>query len=1005
MTFLEEVASDIHQKLGDNLKDSALVFVNKRPLIYMQNFLAKLQKKPIWSPFMFTIQEFFALSTEKITADSFTQFFTLWSSYQELLEANEREEIRIDRFYRTGLTLLSDFLKMDEDLVPVNQLFEDLRDISLLDAKFSGLEEDQKEFLKSFWASFSGNEQHVQQEKFIRMWQRMPALYESFHDKLSQKGLITEGMVYRNLAEGKADIPHFTDTFKDGKLIFIGFNALSKSEVKLFQHWQKEGRALFYFDDDAYYMKDKLQEAGRFLRRNIFTYGLINTLTPIDLVTGSRKETDNLQNSNKTIKIYSVQGQTAQAKLLPNLLLPHYPELKKGIGSQVAIILADENLLIPVLQSIPTHFPREDLELAKEYSLGDNQMPLNITMGFSLSNSTLFGLINSYLSVQEEIGNLYVHKINYREVEVYINHPYIPLSSSQRSKFLDKLITAQRSEIPLSDISKNIPGAHLYFKSHTDGIDSLYTLLEFITWIREDEGIRMNALDEELAIATILEINKLLDGLIEFKDEISFPLVLSLVKRALKLISIPLVGEPLVGLQIMGLLETRSLDFETIYILGASESNLPKASIRESLIPESILKAYGLPILEDADALSAYIFYRLFQRAKHISVFYNSNLDENNSGEESRFLKQLEFESGHTFQRYVYAPNFESKPQKAISVKKEGRVLKKLMEFYKPHLNKPAISASGFTTYLTCPLQFYYKYIAGIREEKEIVENLESNNLGSIVHAVMQNFYQDLFQISPEITAERIHSKKIELKDLCIKAYKEHMFKESYMEVDPNDFSISGKMQIALEVIENFAKTFLNHDLENTPFTILQLENKEDFKSKFLIRIRDQKEEVEIELKGILDRLDRKDGITRIIDYKTGRDTLKFDSLAKLFQKDTKKPNKALLQTLFYTYITENVMQEANVEPHLWVVQEIKKGNGTLFTTQALGTGIHSLASEKPSYQVTKLQGELLETIKLEFKQNLKITFETLFDSEIPFTQTSILKNCEYCAYRSLCGR
>src|SRR5690606_36429007 len=142
------------------------------------------------------------------------------------------------------------------------------------------------------------------------------------------------------LAEGRAPNPYFIDRYKH--VAFVGFNALSQCEVTLFTQWQEAGKALFFFDADDYYFSDDLQEAGLFLRKNIHQFGLRNALGGFPAMLGTK---------TGPIELTAVSGKVAQAKVLSKLLANRPVDGETPMST--AIILADESLLIPVLQSLP----------------------------------------------------------------------------------------------------------------------------------------------------------------------------------------------------------------------------------------------------------------------------------------------------------------------------------------------------------------------------------------------------------------------------------------------------------------------------------------------------------------------------------------------------------------------------------------------------------------------------------------------------------------------------
>ncbi|UZJ65863.1 hypothetical protein OKW96_06880 [Sphingobacterium sp. KU25419] len=94
-----------------------------------------------------------------------------------------------------------------------------------------------------------------------------------------------------------------------------------------------------YFDADAYYLDDQQQEAGLFIRRNIYQTGLINALGDSSNVIGNR---------HSDVHLYSATGNVSQTKLLHDIL-----ENNEKEGRSSAILLADESLLVSLLQSLP----------------------------------------------------------------------------------------------------------------------------------------------------------------------------------------------------------------------------------------------------------------------------------------------------------------------------------------------------------------------------------------------------------------------------------------------------------------------------------------------------------------------------------------------------------------------------------------------------------------------------------------------------------------------------
>ena len=954
--FLQEVAEDLLLRFGNDLKDVAIVFNNKRPVLFLKKYLGEITGKASWSPAFFTVGEFFLESSTLTTADPLRQFFVLHQEFNKLLAYEGRPLTSPDKFFPLAEIILSDFSQIDYDLVNADDLFCDLEDIAVIQHQFPNFTSEQFEFLEQFLASFSKDRQQSYQKKFIDLWKRMPKLYKAFHSHLEQEGLTTTARLYRNLAESESH--EFLDQFK--QIVFVGFNALNGAEARLFKKWQEHGRAIFYFDVDTYYLEDNLQEAGLFIRKNLGQHGLINALGEAPSL---------IKSFNREIRVIEAQGHASQSKAIYNLLRQSaYAGDNPG---KTAIIVADESLLIPVLQTIP-------------HDAGQ----VNVTMGYPLAQSTVFGLIDLWLAIQEQVQKEKKDSVFYRDVLAFLTHPLTGVKERERDILQKLMLDNQWLEVPLTELHFSSALAPNFFTVKHEGlqcIDALYVLLTGVLETRQKQGL-LQQLEANLLIAVSKSLNQLYDGLASYVETIPLTFVLALIRRALQGMSVPIEGEPLRGIQVMGLLESRCLDFENVIILGVNEGTLPALGSSPTFIPDSIRRVYGLPVLENQDAISAYLFYRLLQRSDNISMVYNSLNDENNIGEPSRFLKQLEFESNF---RFIYERQHQAVrtgPAKNLTVEKNGKVWTALQAFLhsKNSWKDEKISATALTTYLNCSLQFFFKYVAKIREPEGISENLEANQLGSVLHQVMEWFYAD-FRGLESISADHIRGKRKDIRQLSQQALSMVLFNNKNQLRQPNSMQ-----QIVLSIVEEYVDAILLHDETIAPFRIIELENKSDYRVRFPIEIKGKPNYVN--LYGIIDRVDEKEGITRIVDYKTGgSDEVKFSYLDDLFERDGNRQNKAMIQTLFYTYIYEKVNNVQRIEPNLYIVRKMKS-DGTLF---------FSGGRSGKAY----LQAEHLEELKAGFQLHLKSLLEELFNPDIPFTHTGKSENCAYCPYKDICQR
>jgi len=933
--FLYKVVTDIQKKFGKELSDIAIVFNNKRPITYFKKYLSDVYNQALWSPEFYTISEFFESESQEIVADDISQFFHLYRCYNNILKKEGRKEETFEEFYPLAEIILSDFAELDYELVSVDRVFDILYDTTKIDLEFDAHSEEQKNFLKTFWSTFQSEDHSYVQQRFLKLWKRLPLLYKEFKRSLLKDGATTLASIYRNIAEKEHAGDKYINRFS--KIIFIGFNALNNAEKTIFKRWQDQNLALFYFDVDPYYMEDPNQEAGHFLRQNIAQTGLKNSLEDSPGL---------IKNKQEPIKLYGSGGMTAQAKLLSKHLETNYHvSQEKSTG----ILLADEQLLLPLLQSLP-------------------DIPVNITTGYPFSQSPIFSLLSLWMDIQHEISINQKDKLPYDWLKNLLSNPFSGITQEEKDLFFKEVSKKQNYEIDISELKLSNAVLSHFFKPINQAKDLIPGASLLLDTLLEQEKANHNA--RRLEIILIVEAKKALNKLFLGFSNTLFPTIdfqRGLIKRALSSVKAAIQGDPTYGVQIMGLLESRSLNFDSLYVLGANEGVLPKSSPRTTFIPFSIRQAFGLSLPENQQALSAYLFFRQIQHAKEINVYYNSLVNYSGTGEESRFIKQLEYEARLKVIRYQHAqPIYFKKPSIPLAIEKDKDVLNKLQNKYLKAQN--TLSASALTTYLNSPLEFFIKYVAEIKEPPTISQEIEANKLGTIIHNVMERI------LTPFLGLEDFSSTQ-ELKLLKSKV-SQHVVQEIGIQHYKNYTKLnelSALEHIMHKIACSYISTFLDYDIKNYEFfKIIELENNEDYILDFPIVV-NGKEEI-IKLFGIIDRVDQvvtHDGelINRIVDYKTGGDELNFkieDSL-----KLTCPKNKALIQTLFYTYIYQKIKNANDYQPHLYVARTMQS-EGTLFYT---GSG------KKKRF----LDTTLIQELKDQFEDFLRMSIEQIFDCESPF--------------------
>lgn len=973
-TFLQEVAEKVYREHPD-MEDVTVVFPNRRAALYFRKHLSVFLKRPVFAPQIRTIEEFIGGFSHLQVPEKLVLISVLYQAYKKVVASGKDHDSEsvdnLEKFLFWGEMLLRDFDEVDKYGISAGQLFKDLSHQKELDASFDYLTEEQQEFLKNFWGNFDEN-QSVNKKRFVALWRKLDDLYEQFKGDLLARGYAYEGMLHRTVADQLETLAP-AKMQKASRVVFAGFNALTVAEEKIISFFVEQYAAKVYWDADAYYLNNAVQEAGKFLREYQERPVLGKTFSP-DVPANFQEKIS----SGSEVHLFGAAQPVGQAKLMAQVLKS---ELLKGMNpEETLIVLADEKLLMPVLHGVSGAVEK-----------------LNVTMGFPLGSTPFFNFIELLIDLQ--ISRKESH-FNHRQVLGILGHPYVvsadPVSAHNKRK---EILSQNWVHIPKSYLATGVPLHRIIFQeviagSHSVSIALIHHLQDVI---QEVGGLSsIGDFDKEYAFQFLKFFNQLesvlsadAEGLREKHGLRSSPpdvkgmkSFLRLFRQLVRMQKIPFRGEPLKGLQIMGVLETRNLDFKNVFMLSLNEGSFPSVGNKGSYIPHNIKKAYGLPTPAHQDAMYSYLFYRTLQRAENIFLFYNSETDVLGQGEMSRYLQQLLFESGLNIRRHVLHNPVQPQGITPVTIAKDPEMLETLEKLNEGNAYFRGISPSALNSYIECRLQFYFRHVAKIREPKEVEEELDARVLGNFLHDVMENFYKDLTHRKGRNRIEKTDFKNagqtidLLIDQVFIKAYK----------LDPDrPVEYAGQRLVVREVVRRFATRIIKIDEEYAPFTIEALE-----KQGLTYAVKIDRAPFQVILGGKIDRVDSNGEEMRIIDYKTGKDALDFESIASLFSRSGRR-NKAAFQTLLYAlmYIHSNGRRHnaGRVVPGL-----INRMN--LFD-EGFTFGL----------KIGRQPVDDVEALFPEFEENLKALFEELFDPGQPFDQTANTDYCKYCAYSQICYR
>ena len=946
-SFLSLVASHFLENYSTLRDDVCIIFPNRRASVFFRKELSRLSTEVQWLPDIFSTEDFVREITRQKIAEPVAQLFEFYTAY------SAREEGAAETFdvFSTWATqLLHDFQEIDLYLVDAKQLFGTIDDAYAI----------------KNWSP-DGTILTANQQQYLRFWSRMGTWYSAFREQLKSKGLATAAMSYRLLAE---EIEHFSEELKWKKVIFAGFNALNKAEQKIIRHLVKQGKAEILWDIDPYYLDNDQNEAGHFFRQ-------YRRQWPI----GKFKWTNSLlAETPHTIEVIGVAKNMGQA-IVAGSILNKLSE-KEGDLTDTALVLCDEQLLTPVLEQLPRHLEK-----------------VNITMGYPLHLlpvSSLFQLVFD-LHRKARLSGKQGNKqplFYYKDIIRLLRNPVLAAAMDpEKTQHLinriqnDKSIFIGRNYVlaPVNGEPAALSSLQFILDAWENSVEKALTVLEkFVEFIRETLSANQTA-SEGLDLEALFSVSKLITRISQWKKDFagfdSLKTLQRIFSQLLKQQSLPFFGEPLTGLQLMGLLETRNLDFKNLILLSVNEGILPAAKMNRSFIPNDIANAFGLPTYKERDAIFGYHFYRMLQRAENVWLVYNTETDEFGKGEQSRFITQLEEELKSplvTINRKTYVPDLPGMREQKIEVTKTPDLMKRLKLRISGADEYKRLSPSALSRYVNCSLSYYFKYLSGINVETIKNEDIGSDVLGSVVHAVLEDFYKPLE--GQYLNAQ--HIRRMQL------ALSEKVREKFLLKVDAEDLDF-GKNFLIYKGAEKMLGNFLDQELLQLEQLeagggTLKLEQIESSLEK-TIDVETQEGMQKVAFGGNADRIDRLNGVLRVLDYKTGfvdEKSLKLDGFDEIVSDPAKA--KALQLMQYALMVRDEKNPESVVEP-----------------------GIISL--RKPSLGVLGLtfnkEHGISDSAQPELQQVFRSIAEELLDPELPFEQTDDLARCAFCDFKDVCNR
>lgn len=908
-TFLEQVLQKLLADSNHPLDKTCLVLPSKRAGSFFKHLLKTKTDYTGFTPKILSIEEFITWITDLKSLDNTHTLFKFYQSYLHLTPETEREDF--ETFYGWAQTLVHDFNEIDRYLIDTEAFFGYLGEIKNID----------------HWSLADPQTELV--ENYLKFWDKLPQYHTHFVKSILEKKEAYQGLIYR---QAVSELDRFLKE-NDSYFVFAGFNALNNAEQRIIQTILQENKGEVLWDIDQYFLKDQWHDAGLFIRKYKEDWPIYNEENHPFLWEGSHYE------KPKTIQVYGVPKNIGQAKYVAKLLEEN--DLQK-----TALVLSDENLLYPVLNS-----------------LSENVDKANITMGLSLRKTPPASFFDSLFKVQSDEQSGIYHK----QVLQVLSHPLMQNAlGSKLTKDISSDI-AQKNKVFVGKESilkeaegKKLEILDLCFSHYQNNIPQFLQALIKLTLLLRPSDSEKNRLEREYLYHFHKVFTKLDNLIKEYNPLKSIKAFQRIYKDILESESLDFSGSPFDGLQIMGMLETRVIDYETVILTSVNEKVLPAGKSNNSFIPYDLKRKYGLPTYKEKDAVYTYHFYRLLQRAKKVYLLYNSESSGMNSGEKSRFITQLEVEAPADFQieQHLIGAKVTSQKSTLQEIKKTPEVI----ELLKKQAAK-GFSPSALTSYIRNPIDFYKNYILKIGEEEEVEETIAANTLGTVIHNTLENFYESLAKEKKELTEADLNKMILQIEEEVSR-----QFKKSYSDIPLEE----GQNLLIFEVAKRYVFNFLIREKEfikKHRVVIRHIEGDElrqelPFGWDFPVFIR-----------GRVDRVDEVDGQIRVVDYKSG--SVKTSDLKIKSWEDLTadyKYSKAF-QVLAYSSMLQDKHRLEEVTAGIISLKNLREGFMPF-----------EYENKENKEKTSIIEKNILDLFHAELKQLLT----EIFDPETPFTEKEI---------------
>ena len=800
--FLEQLAKALLDEHGGSLQRVAVVLPSQRAGLYLREALARHAGKALWSPEVFTLPSFMERLSGLRTLPMEELLFEAYEAYRTVAGPDARP---LDDFMEWAPVTLSDMSEADANMVRLDGFYRDLRSWEEID-----------------W-SFNTDPLSEGQQRMVRYWALAGKMHHALNDRLLSQNVGTSGLVERMAAE-KGET-----AFEWERVWFAGLNAFTVAEQRVLDSARDASMARFAWDADRYYLDAPEQEAGQHLRAAIKRYGA-GAIPPGNALRDPGPHLDVLRASDPVMQVWCAADR----------LRSRSPEER----ARTAIVLADEGLLPALLEALPS-----------------DTGPVNVTMGQTLAALPVGSLMETFFRACTASEGSEAWPVE--AIAHVLGHPFLRRAADDAlmNGAIAAIVAKRPPRLGHERIGEALAGmdghidrlARIVFDPGADG-GMHARIMALLSWAKN--ATTADRFATEQIHRTSIVLGKAAGLLERYGHSLNAKAWAAVMMRLLRTARIGLYGEPLAGLQVMGLLEARGLDPRHIILLSAQEGKLPASSIERSYVPFELRRAHGLPLRDSGDAVQAYNFLRLVQRAEDALLIHD---DQGAANGPSRFIEQLRHGlvirgSGRMVFLNARAPML-AHGATPLAIPNDPETIARITDLLQQGLSPTALRA-----WLRCPLDFWFRYVQGLCEPDIPGARIGGDVLGNALHGVLEDIHRPW--LGRPIDAREV--------DAAIPGFEDALRARLEKEVGAEGLA-SGQPLLQVGMATRAAENFLRGEARavRTGAHIVPIALEAGFRAE--LQTVGIPGGVRAVIKGRLDRVDERDGLVHILDLKTGR--------------------------------------------------------------------------------------------------------------------------------------